>query len=141
MNYAEFLSLVMHCMKEMKGEGFTIQLGHLLDRVVIAEVERLAEVDADDADEVPTNAFERELPLSFFLATLSLALNSSVADRVRLLFNFSILDHWNARSVHGLDTLRILGMLLLRRSKDMTLFLSYFAQRRAGLSLTTQGFE
>jgi len=36
-------------------------------------------------------------------------------------FNFSILDHWNARSVHGLDTLRILGMLLLRRSKDMTL--------------------
>ena len=85
-NYAEFLSLVMHCMKEMKGEGFTIQLGHLLDRVVIAEVERLAEVDADDADEVPTNAFERELPISFFLATLSLALNSSVADRVRLLF-------------------------------------------------------
>lgn len=78
MNYAEFLSLVMHCMKEMKGEGFTIQLGHLLDRVVIAEVERLAEVDADDADEVPTNAFEREF---------------------------------------------------------------YFAQRRAGLSLTTQGFE
>jgi len=35
-------------------------------------------------------------------------------------FNFSILSHWDARSLHGLDTLRILGMLLLRRSKDMT---------------------
>ena len=36
-------------------------------------------------------------------------------------FNFSILSHWDARSLHGLDTLRILGMLLLRRAKDMTL--------------------
>lgn len=87
-NYAEFLSLVMHCMKEMKGEGFTIQLGHLLDRVVIAEVERLAEVNAneDDSDVASTDAFEIELPLSFLVATLSLALNSPVADRVRLLF-------------------------------------------------------
>ena len=85
-SYAEFLSLVMHCMKEMKGEGFTIQLGHLLDRVVIAEVERLADADADDSNVASTNAFERELPLSFLLATLSLALHSSVADRVRLLF-------------------------------------------------------
>ena len=35
-------------------------------------------------------------------------------------FDFSIMNHWNHRSKHGIETLRILGLLLLRRSKDMT---------------------
>lgn len=30
------------------------------------------------------------------------------------------MNHWKNKSQHGIDTLRILGMLLLRRSKDMT---------------------
>ena len=36
-------------------------------------------------------------------------------------FDFSIMNHWNQHSPHGLDTLKILGLLMLRRSKDMTL--------------------
>ena len=36
-------------------------------------------------------------------------------------FNFSILNHWTLHSKHGLETLRILGLLILRRSKDMTI--------------------
>ena len=36
-------------------------------------------------------------------------------------FDFSIMNHWNVQSSHGLETLRILGLLILRRSKDMTL--------------------
>ena len=51
--YPQFLSLVMSVMKEMKGEGFTIQMGHLIDRVVIAELERMRRDDKNNnLDEV-----------------------------------------------------------------------------------------
>lgn len=36
-------------------------------------------------------------------------------------FDFSITNHWQHHSLHGLETLRILGMLMLRRSKSMTI--------------------
>ena len=36
-------------------------------------------------------------------------------------FNFSITQHWKQQSKHGLDTLKVLGLLLLRRSKTMTI--------------------
>lgn len=36
-------------------------------------------------------------------------------------FDFSVTNHWRAHSMHGLETLRILGLLILRRSKDMTI--------------------
>ena len=36
-------------------------------------------------------------------------------------FDFSITNHWHAHSQHGLDTLKVLGLLLLRRSKTMTI--------------------
>lgn len=36
-------------------------------------------------------------------------------------FDFSITNHLEQHSLHGLETLRILGMLMLRRSKTMTI--------------------
>lgn len=36
-------------------------------------------------------------------------------------FDFSIMKHWQHQSEHGIETLRILGLLILRRSKDMTI--------------------
>ena len=36
-------------------------------------------------------------------------------------FKFSISNHWLHHSLHGLETLRILGLLILRRSKSMTI--------------------
>lgn len=36
-------------------------------------------------------------------------------------FNFAIQNHWDNCSRHGLDTLRVLSLLLLRRSKSMTI--------------------
>ena len=86
--YPQFLSLVMGVMKEMKGEGFTIQMGHLIDRVVIAELERRRRDDKNNnLDEVTSvNQESDELPLSFLLASLSLALNSTVSDRIRVLY-------------------------------------------------------
>jgi hypothetical protein len=91
--YPQFLSLVMSVMKEMKGEGFTIQMGHLVDRVVIAELERRRRDDKNNnLDEViNVNQESDELPLSFLLASLSLALNSTVADRIRVLYECMLL--------------------------------------------------
>eukprot|EP00578_Thalassiosira_sp_NH16_P021382 CAMPEP_0181099756 /NCGR_PEP_ID=MMETSP1071-20121207/12826_1 /TAXON_ID=35127 /ORGANISM="Thalassiosira sp., Strain NH16" /LENGTH=1332 /DNA_ID=CAMNT_0023182433 /DNA_START=29 /DNA_END=4027 /DNA_ORIENTATION=+ len=36
-------------------------------------------------------------------------------------FDFSIMSHWAQQSEHGLETLRVLGLLILRRSKGMTI--------------------
>lgn len=36
-------------------------------------------------------------------------------------FDFSIMNHWKHHSEHGIATLRILGLLILRRSKDMSI--------------------
>lgn len=95
--YPEFLSVVTRAMKEYKGEGFTIQFGHLVDRVVIAELERTAAEGGDTAGENESAAvsgsgkegqelMQKELPLPFLFAALSLALNSTITDRVRVLF-------------------------------------------------------
>ena len=53
-------------------------------------------------------------------------------------FDFSIMNHWNIQSEHGLETLRILGLLILRRSKDMTICrtgASIMAQKRLTVEL------
>ena len=36
-------------------------------------------------------------------------------------FNFSVMNHWNQRSLQGLETLRVLGLVILRRGKSMTI--------------------
>lgn len=36
-------------------------------------------------------------------------------------FNFAIANHWKARSKHGLEILRILGLVMLRRTKSMSI--------------------
>ena len=86
LTYPQFLSLVMKTMKDMKGEGFTIQMGHLMDRVVIAELDRRRE----NAEGTETGD---ELPISFLLTTLSLSLNSSVADRIQVLYDTMLIGN------------------------------------------------
>lgn len=88
MTYPQFLSLVMRVMKDTKGEGFTVQMGHLMDRVVIAELARRREGNDDDGQ----NGTD-ELSLSFLLTSLSLALNSSVADRIRVLYDSMLIGN------------------------------------------------
>lgn len=97
MTYPQFLSLVMRVMKDRKGEGFTVQMGHLMDRVVIAELARRREGNDDDND--GQNGSD-ELSLSFLLASLSLALNSSVADRIRILYDSMLLGNEMNSSEH-----------------------------------------
>lgn len=91
--YPEFLSVVVRVMRELKGEGFTVQFGHLVDRIVIAELERVGNKKGQgDINHEVAAASENELPLTFLFATLSLALQSTVADRVRVLYESMLSD-------------------------------------------------
>ena len=93
-SYPEFLSVVMKVMREVKGEGFTIQFGHLVDRVVVAELERVDKEDVSDGVNQRKDLMQNELPLSFLYAALSLALHSSVTDRIQALYD-TMLDETN----------------------------------------------
>ena len=101
--YPEFLTVVMRVMREAKGEGFTIQFGHLVDRVVIAELERTEKNSgggvgfADHHQDA--KLLQVELPLAFLFVALSLALHSTVTDRVRALFEAMVLDGVDTPSV------------------------------------------
>jgi hypothetical protein len=109
--YPEFLTVVTRVMRYVGGEGFTVQFGHSIDRVVIAELERIAAegVETDDAEAKEEAGGDDEgggriddgnrgptsgvLPLPFLLAALSLALHGTVSDRVRALYeSASIFD-------------------------------------------------
>mmetsp|Transcript_2926 Transcript_2926/g.4621 ORF Transcript_2926/g.4621 Transcript_2926/m.4621 type:complete len:406 (-) Transcript_2926:376-1593(-) len=88
MSYAQFISMVKDEMQnEGKGPEFTIQLGHLLDRVVLAATQ--VEGGAGASLRLPIERDEDEevlLPVSFLLAAYSLALNAGTDDRLHLLF-------------------------------------------------------
>jgi hypothetical protein len=76
MKYREFVHSVRRTMKSLKGDNFTVELGHLVDRAV----------DAALANRGKTR--EDEMPILFFLTALSLAMDvdSSTSDRIRILY-------------------------------------------------------
>jgi hypothetical protein len=73
-SYQDFILSVRRTMSQLKGDAFTIELGHLLDRVVVAVLKE----HKKSADE--------EMPMALWLTLLTLALNSSVSDRIKILF-------------------------------------------------------
>jgi len=102
-SYPEFLSVVMKVMREVKGEGFTIQFGHLVDRVVVAELERVDKENSSDGVDLKKDLMQNELPLSFLYAALSLALHSSVTDRIQALYD-TMLDDTNNNDMTSSST-------------------------------------
>ena len=96
-SYEDFVSVVMTTMRGLKGKEFTIQLGHLIDRVAIAAIEKESELEkqiegaiggsASDASEMGGDPTKRQLPLPLLFTVLSLALQSDATNRVRLLFD------------------------------------------------------
>lgn len=74
LSYDEFVIAVRTTMTRQKGESFTIQLGHLLDRVVLSALDRRRKNS------------NSELPISFWLTVLSMALNSPTEERIKILF-------------------------------------------------------
>ncbi len=78
-DYKLFVSGVMQIMKGMRGEAFTIQLGHLLDRVVAAVIEQRQKEEVDVL-------VEDGLEFRMLLVCLSLTMNSSIRERVEMLY-------------------------------------------------------
>ena len=112
-SYEDFVSVVMTTMRGLKGEAFTIQLGHLIDRVAIAAIEKEAELEkqnegaiggssASDVSKLGSDPIKRQLPLPLLFTILSLALHSDVTNRVRLLF--SALQKDSASAEEGMVT-------------------------------------
>lgn len=99
--YLQFMKVVLRVLRESHGDGVgTIQLGHLVDRVVIAELERRGRSvnnNGDGDDERSTSS--NELPLPFLFAALSLAMNSTVAERVDALYNVMLLPSSSSSSM------------------------------------------
>eukprot|EP00591_Stephanopyxis_turris_P005846 CAMPEP_0195514276 /NCGR_PEP_ID=MMETSP0794_2-20130614/5712_1 /TAXON_ID=515487 /ORGANISM="Stephanopyxis turris, Strain CCMP 815" /LENGTH=373 /DNA_ID=CAMNT_0040642483 /DNA_START=204 /DNA_END=1325 /DNA_ORIENTATION=+ len=90
--YEDFVSVVMKEMKGMgRGDEFTIQFGHLLDRVVIAVLEgksdrrNTSSSSSSFGNEGVAN--DAELPVSFFLSLLTLCVTASVSEKYDLLFS------------------------------------------------------
>ena len=81
MTYDSFVSHVLNVMRNQYDEKFTIQLGHLLDRVATRNIQ-----DQKDNVESFEGDNDGKLDLDLLLTILSLALDSSVADRVDILF-------------------------------------------------------
>ena len=81
--YADFVRSVRTTMKALKGDAFTVELGHLLDRVVVDALHR-HKMSTEDAQ-----------PVAFWMTVLSLALAAPVPDRIRALFE--VLQHTTRR--------------------------------------------
>jgi hypothetical protein len=77
MTYSEFVQAVRRSMKQMNGdnEDTTIELGHMLDRVVLGAMARHGKTTRDS------------MPLTFWFTVLSLALHSSVPERIQALYD------------------------------------------------------
>jgi len=88
-DYKLFVSAVIQEMKGMKGEAFTIQFGHLLDRVIVSIINKIGK------DEVQYSQIEDEkewLEVRLLLVALSLAMNGSVRERVEALYDILVED-------------------------------------------------
>jgi hypothetical protein len=102
MTYPKFVLLVRTAMKQLKGEAFTIQYGHVLDRVILAALLKYETVhpnkevasDTEAVDTTFTDTSNRtslidkvEKPIEFWFTVLSLALYCAPKERIQALHN------------------------------------------------------
>jgi hypothetical protein len=99
--YDEFVFSVRKTMNTLKGDAFTIELGHLMDRVVDAALTTQGKTRED------------EVSLVFLLTSLSLAmdLDASVSDRIRVLYEALQLGADSNGTVTHNDVAEIVGYL------------------------------
>lgn len=102
--YDEFLSVVTSTIYGLIDGNLSIEFGHLLDRIVIGYLEKRQKQQKKDDEEIMETSFLEEknkLPLPLLFTILSLALNSTVDDRIRLLY--SALYREEYRQKHNQD--------------------------------------
>lgn len=74
LTYNDFVKSVRTTMSGLKGDAFTIELGHLIDRVVVAALQQHGQTTEDPQ------------PMAFWFTVLSLALAAPVPDRIQALY-------------------------------------------------------
>lgn len=83
MTYTSFVSHVLRVMRNNYDPRFTIQLGHLLDRLALKIVQQRQK---DSSAAATDNEDDDKLDLDLLLTILSLAMHSTVQERVDILF-------------------------------------------------------
>lgn len=110
-DYKLFVSAVMNEMKKLKGDAFTIQLGHLVDRVIVSIIENMDKEGYSSERNVENEEF---LEMRLLLVALSLATKSSVRERVEMLYDIILDDHIDTGKkevVHQSDVSKMVGHL------------------------------
>lgn len=95
-SYLEFIKVVRRTMVKLKGDAFTIELGHVIDRIVSDVLKKNKKSDHE------------EISLTLWLVTITLALNSSVSDRIRILYEIM---EGEEKPVKVHQIIRIVGFL------------------------------
>jgi len=95
-SYREFVNNVRTIMSSKlndKGESFTIELGHLLDRMVVGVLEeRKYTTGGGNASSTTTSFMDEELPIALFWTAFISAMNGSVTDRIRILHEVLVIE-------------------------------------------------
>lgn len=101
--YEDFASVVRNEIKKIKGESFSIQLGHFLDRVAISLLESdvlkhkaninqggfVTDVKTEEISLIKeeTNENDKHLPIDLLFTLLSLCLSDTVDNRIGIMFH------------------------------------------------------
>jgi hypothetical protein len=76
-SYQEFVHCVRKNMAQLKGAAFTIELGHLLDRLMVQVLNK---------HKVKDDSSNNNMPVTLFLTALTMALYSDTKERIRILY-------------------------------------------------------
>jgi hypothetical protein len=104
LTYPDFVEAVRTAMMRLNGDAFTIQLGHLLDRVAVAAVLKRKE---DNSELV----LSTKLPVQFWLTVLSLALAGTPTDRIHVLYDILLKNDTNSNKVSIDQVTELVGYL------------------------------
>ncbi|KAG7374326.1 hypothetical protein IV203_013421 [Nitzschia inconspicua] len=95
-SYTDFVHCVRRTMVQLKGDAFTVELGHLVDRLMV-QVLNKQEKRGNSSD--GSNYDNDRMPVSLFLTILTMALYSETKDRIRILYE--VLQHQEEIQKHS----------------------------------------
>jgi len=115
--YLDFVKAVRAILYREKGDGCTIGMGYLLDRVVITVLQQRKQREQQAPDSAGSESslggesgFSSEMkhntstmPLTFWLVVLSLAMNGPVPDRIRILYEILEMQRKSANAIKSDD--------------------------------------
>jgi hypothetical protein len=95
-SYREFVQNVRTIMSSKlknKDESFTIELGHLLDRMIVGVLEERNYTSSTTTSTTSSSSFmDEELPIALFWTAFISAMNGPVSDRIRILHEVLVME-------------------------------------------------